>query len=157
MTARARAEDGIIMVGAIAVLAIVIAFGLGLVLLTENQQRAGVHEQASEAAFNLAEAALNAQVGQLSSNWPAAGAKAGELPSSCTATTSTATNYCPTAASLSQAYPASVNPTACAAGASTDAWGSPLSNRWTTYVRDDVESAPLFNSVAEKQAPAYDA
>jgi Tfp pilus assembly protein PilX len=157
MMLRARAEEGIIMVGAIVVLTVVIAFGLGMTLLSENQQRASAREQASQAAFNLAEAALNAQVGQLSSHWPAAEAKAGELPFSCTEATSTATNYCPTAASLSQAYPASLSPTACPAGAPGDAWGSSLSNRWTTYVRDDLERAPLFNSVAEKNAPAYDA
>jgi Tfp pilus assembly protein PilX len=159
MMTRARSEDGIIMVAALSVLTIVIAFGLGLALMSENQQRAGAREQASEAAFNLAEAALNAQVGQLSSKWPSPETTAGELPSggACTEATSTAANYCPTAASLSHAYPASLNPTTCSPGTPADAWGSPSTNRWTTYVRDDLEKAPLFNSAAEKTAPAYDA
>jgi Tfp pilus assembly protein PilX len=157
MIGRAREQDGIVMVGAVAVLTIVIAFGLSLTLLSENQQRAGAREQSSEVAFNIAEAALNAQVGELSSKWPATEAKAGELPFSCTEATSTATNYCPTAANLSQAYPTSLSPATCPSGTPPDAWGSALTNRWTTYVRDDLESAPLFNSAAEENAPRYDA
>jgi Tfp pilus assembly protein PilX len=157
MMRRARAEEGVIMVAAIVVLTIVLAFGFALALLTENQQTASAREQASETAFSLAEAALNAQVGELSSKWPSAEARPGEMPESCTEATSTPGNYCPTAASLRQSYPASLSPTTCPAGAPTEAWGSPLTNRWTTYVRDDLESAPLFNSAAEKGAPAYDA
>jgi Tfp pilus assembly protein PilX len=157
MMHRARAEDGIIMVGAIAVLTIVIAFGLSLTLFSENQQRASAREQSSEIAFNIAEAALNAQVGELSSKWPATEVKAGELPFWCTEATSTAANYCPTAANLSQAYPTSLSPATCPSGTTPDAWGSALTTRWTTYVRDDLESAPLFNSTAEESAPRYDA
>jgi Tfp pilus assembly protein PilX len=153
---RAREQDGIVMVGAIAVVTIVIAFGLALTLFSENQQRASAREQTSEAAFNVAEAALNAQVGELSGRWPAKEEKAGELPYSCTEATTTATNYCPTAASLSQAYPASLTTATCPAGSPQDAWGSPVTNRWTTYVRDDVESAPLFNSTAEETTYRYD-
>ena len=156
MMARARNEDGVVLVSAIILLVVMLAMGLALLLFGDNQQRASAREQASEAAFNLAEAALNAQVGQLSSRWPAKQEKAGEFPFSCTEATSTGADYCPTAASLKAAYPASLSPVACSAGSMTDAWGSPLTNKWTTYVRDDLENAPLFNSTAEKSAPAFD-
>jgi Tfp pilus assembly protein PilX len=153
MIKRARDEDGIVLVSAIILLAVVLALGLALVLFTENQQTASARETTSEQAFNLAEAALNAQIGELSSKWPA---KPGEYAFSCTEATSAATNYCPTAANLKAAYPASLSPTACPAGTPTEAWGSPLTNAWTTYVRDDVENAPLFNSTAEQTAARFD-
>jgi hypothetical protein len=154
---RARAEDGVVMVTAIAVVTIVLALVFGLTLMSENQQTASARETASEQAFNLAEAAFNAQVGELSSKWPGPETKSGEVPVSCTEATSTAGNFCPTSASINQGYPASLSPAKCPAGAPTEAWGSPLTNRWTTYVRDDLEGAPLFNSPAEKEALPYDA
>jgi Tfp pilus assembly protein PilX len=162
MMRRLRNEDGVVLVTAIILLTVVLALGMALVLFSENQQTASARETASEQAFNLAEAALNAQIGELSSKWPAVttGKEAEEkkeLPFACTEATSAASNYCPTAASLNAAYPASLSPTACPAGAPADAWGSPLTNKWTTYVRDDLENAPLFNSAAEKGAPLYDA
>jgi hypothetical protein len=157
MTRRVRDEEGIVLISAIILLAVVLAFGMALVLLSENQQTASAHEQSSEQAFNLAEAALNAQVGELSSKWPAEKEKVeGEYPFACTEGSSTATNFCPSSASLKAAYPPSISPTTCPAGAPTEAWGSPLSNRWTTYVRDDLEEAPLFNSNLEKGAARFD-
>jgi Tfp pilus assembly protein PilX len=156
MTRRLRDEEGIVLISAIILLAVVLAFGLALVLLSENQQTASAREQASEQAFNLAEAALNAQVGELSSKWPAEEKEKGEYPFACTETTSAAGNYCPSPTSLKAAYPPSISPTTCPAAAPTEAWGSSLSNRWTTYVRDDLESAPLFNSPAERNAPLFD-
>jgi len=76
MMARARNEDGVVLVSAIILLVVILAMGLALLLFGDNQQRASAREQASETAFNLAEAALNAQVGQLSSRWPAKQEKA---------------------------------------------------------------------------------
>jgi hypothetical protein len=70
------------------------------------------------------------------------------------AATSTATNGCPTAASLSAAYP-TAGSASCPAGIK-DVWGSAPSNGWTTYVRDDLNSS-YFNSTAEKGALTYDA
>ncbi len=45
---------------------------------------------------------------------------------------------------------------AASACAGTEAWGSSLSNRWTTYVRSDTSTAQLFNSATDKANPAYD-
>ncbi len=63
-------EEGFAVVSAIVLLTVIMALGLGLLLFTDTQQKASAREQASEAAFNVAEAALNAQVGQLSRKWP---------------------------------------------------------------------------------------
>ncbi|HWG09391.1 MAG TPA: hypothetical protein VN672_10340 [Solirubrobacteraceae bacterium] len=158
-TIRAGDEQGFALVAAIALLSIIMGLGLGLLLLTDSQQRASARERASESAFNIAEAALNAQVGQISRAWPATKA---EFESNggvtrCTAATSTATNGCPTAASLSAGYP-NISPVPCPAGAKTEAWGSPLTNQWTTYVRDnEIPESTAFNSSGEQGKPAYDA
>jgi Tfp pilus assembly protein PilX len=156
MTRRLRGEEGVVLISAVILLGVVLAFGLAMTLLSENQQIASARTQTSEQAFNLAEAALNAEIGVLSTRWPAEEKEKGQYPFACTEATSTAGNYCPSAASLKAAYPASISPTACAAGSPTEAWGSSLGNRWTTYVRDDLETAPLFNSAAEKTAPLFD-
>jgi Tfp pilus assembly protein PilX len=141
----ARDNDGFALVTAIILLSVMMGLGLGLLLLTDNQQKASAREQASESAFNVAEAALNAQIGQLSRSWPSeAGLK---YESRCTEATSTTTNGCPTPGSLSVGYP-SAGTTTCPAS-QKDAWGSASTNEWTTYVRNDVGGSPLFNSTTE--------
>jgi len=150
-----RDEQGFILITAIAVLTVIIGLGLGLLLFADNQQQASGREQASESAFNLGEAALNAQVGQISRSWPGDSELA--EPARCTAATSTATNGCPDPGSLSAGYPATGSGT-CPAGTPTESWGSPLSNQWTTYVRDNgTTPSPLFNSATEQGEPAWDA
>jgi Tfp pilus assembly protein PilX len=149
---RLRDEQGFVLVSAIVLLTVILGLGLGLLLFTDNEQKASAREQASESAFNVAEAALNAQVGQVSRAWPA---KVGEeYPARCTATESTP-NGCPTPGSLNVGYP-NISPVACPAGTPKDAWGSPLTNEWTTYVRDDAEKSQYFNSTTEKTQPRYD-
>jgi Tfp pilus assembly protein PilX len=163
---RARNEEGFAVVAAVVLLTVIMGLGLGLLLFADNQQKASAREQASEAAFNVAEAALNAQVGQLSRKWPFAESKTkteaeaeSEMPRSCTATgTSTEANDCPNPTDLK--LDPNTSSTACPG---TDAWGQPLSNQWTTYVRQDVtegsgESArasSLFNSTTEYEMPSY--
>jgi Tfp pilus assembly protein PilX len=151
---RARDEDGFAVVAAVVLLTVILGLGLGLLLFTDNQQKASTHEQASEAAFNVAEAALNAQVGQLSRKWPRPGTapatETSEMPGSCTAGTSTETNDCPSATDLK--LDPNTSSTTCSG---TDAWGSSLSNQWTTYVRQDPSESPFFNSTEEKIKPTY--
>jgi Tfp pilus assembly protein PilX len=151
---RARDEQGIALVAAIVLLTVIMGLGLGLLLFTDSQQKASAREQASESAFNLAEAALNAQVGQLSRRWPST-EKIGEEFPTCTSTTSTSTNGCPSTAGMNAGYPAAGS-ASCPAGTATEAWGSPLTNRWTTYVREDVGKSPNFNSTTERTAPVWD-
>jgi Tfp pilus assembly protein PilX len=142
-------QDGFALITAIMILVVLIGLGLGLVMFTNNQQRAATTEQSRESAFSLAEAALNAQVFQLARQWPTEKSPA---PTSCTEATGTSTNACPDPGSLNTAagYPAAGS---CAG---TEAWGSALTNRWTTYVRSDTSTSQLFNSGVARTNPAYD-
>jgi Tfp pilus assembly protein PilX len=162
----ARSDDGFALIAAILLLVIILGLGFGLLLFVDGQQKASGREQASESGFNVAEAALNAQVGQISRVWPEKasqsypdtkntenGVPAGTV--GCTAA-STAISGCPTAASLQAAYP-NVSPVPCTGISTKDTWGSPLTNQWTTYVRDDGPSSTYFNSEAERTEPGYDA
>jgi Tfp pilus assembly protein PilX len=154
-----RNEQGFALVAAIVLLTVIMGLGLGLLLFTDNQQKASAREQASESAFNVAEAALSAQITQVSRAWP--GPKGGggqpyETAAGCTAANSTATNGCPSAESMKVGYPITSN-AACPASVK-DAWGSASTNQWTTYVRDDQPGANVsfFNSTAEKGQVGYD-
>lgn len=147
---RARNEDGFVMITAVILLTVIIGLGLGLLLFADAQQKASTREQASEAAFNVAEAALNAQIGQLSRKWPKEEA---EMPSHCASSTITeSTNDCPSPTDLK--LDPNTGSTACSG---SDAWGSSLSNQWTTYVRRDIaeNEGPLFNSTTEQSALSY--
>jgi Tfp pilus assembly protein PilX len=146
---RARGQEGFALVTATMILALLIAFGLSLLMFTDTQQHAATAEQSRESAFSLAEAALNAQILQLARQWPTATSPA---PTSCTEATSTSGNACPDPSSLSTsaAYPAAGSCTG------TEAWGSSLSNRWTTYVRSDTSTGQLFNSSVDKVNAPYD-
>jgi Tfp pilus assembly protein PilX len=142
----ARNEDGFALIAAIVVLTVIMGLGLGLLLFADSQQSASTREQATEAAFNVAEAALNAQVGQLSREWPSVEKP---LPYSCTASTTTeAINDCPSPTDLK--LDPNTGSTTCSG---TDAWGSSLSNQWTTYVRRGEGS--YFDSTEEEKAPSY--
>jgi Tfp pilus assembly protein PilX len=146
---RARHEEGFALVTATMILALLIAFGLALVMFTNTQQHAATSEQSRESAFSLAEAALNAQILQLARQWPTEKSPA---PTSCTEATSASGNACPDPSSLSTSagYPAAGSCTGA------EAWGSSLSNRWTTYVRSDTSTSQLFNSSIDKANAPYD-
>ncbi len=148
-----RQEEGFALVSAIVMLVVLLGLGLGLLLFTDTQQHAATGEQVRESAYSLAEAALNAQIFQLSQNWPTAQTLAETRPERCTEATSTSTNNCPEASGLSTSagYPAAGS---CSG---SEAWGSALSNRWSTYVRaDGGGTEQLFSSTVDKTQPAYD-
>jgi Tfp pilus assembly protein PilX len=150
---RARNEEGFAVVAAVVLLTVIMGLGLGLLLFTDSQQKASTREQASEAAFNVAEAALNAEVGQLSRKWPyykTVTEAETEMPRVCTSGTSTEANNCPSPTDLK--LDPNTGSTTCSG---TDAWGSPLSNQWTTYVRRDVGESPLFSSTEEQSQLSY--
>jgi Tfp pilus assembly protein PilX len=153
-----RGEQGFALISAIVLLTVIIGLGFGLLLLTDSQQKAAGSEQASESAFNVAEAALNAQITQVSRAWPSTSSSP-EQPygkEGCTAVSSTSTNGCPAVGSMNVGYPAAGTKT-CAGV--KDAWGSASSNQWTTYVRDDEpgKNVSFFNSAEEKGQLPYDA
>jgi Tfp pilus assembly protein PilX len=152
---RGREEQGFALITAIILLTVILGLGAALLTFSDHQQTASLREQASESSFNVAEAALNAQVGQLSRAWPAKKEEA--YPSVCTSSTSTETNGCPTAASLNAAYP-NISPVPCSSGTPKDPWGSALTNEWTTYVRDNESvGSTTFNSTVEKGLEPWDA
>jgi Tfp pilus assembly protein PilX len=153
---RLRNEEGFALITSIIILGVMLGLGLSLLFLTDSQQKAASSEQNGESAFNVAEAALNAQIGQLSRSWPSASGSETEQPFSCTSSTSTSTNYCPTAASLTAGYP-TASKLKCTA--TKEAWGGSLTNQWTTYVRDNEnngEKTTVYNSEAEKGDYHYD-
>lgn len=150
-----RSEHGFALITGILVLTVIAGLALSLIVLTNNGQKAALREQASESAFNVAEAALSAQIGQLSRAWPAE--KETKYESRCVEATSTETNGCPTSSILNASYP-SASPSSCQGKPPADSWGSSATNKWTTYVRDDVEGASApFNSEVEKNAASWDA
>jgi len=145
---RARDEEGFAVVAAAVQLTVILGLGLGLLLFTDSQQKASAREQASEAAFNVAEAALNAQVGQLSRKWPQTEV---EMPKECASSTANSeTTDCPSPTDLK--LDPNTGSTTCSGA---EAWGSPLSNQWTTYVRRDIGESPLFSSTEEKSQSSY--
>lgn len=155
---RAREEQGSVLIMTIIILFVVMGIGAAILTTASSQQRSAAIQQSSEAAYSLAEAALNAQVYQLSLQWPTShDAPNGGYQSSCSAASAGA-SYCPTASDLST-Y--SVGSQACPTGTPGDAWSSSsASNGWTTYVRDaggsGSASQSLFTSATEKTAAAYD-
>ena len=148
---RLDSEHGFALVAGLLVMTVIAGLAIALLLATNSGQKAALREQASESAFNVAEAALNAQVAQLARAWPT-----GEGESRCTEATTTETNGCPTGKILKESYP-NASPVGCPSKA-TDSWGSPSANEWTTYVRDDAEGANApFSSSLEASAKNYDA
>jgi len=145
---QARREDGFALVTAMMILVVVVGLGLGLLMFTDSQQHAATREQSRESAYTLAEAALSAQIYQLSVQWPTEKTPA---PTSCTEAASPS-SVCPSPASINAqaGYPAAGT---CPG---TEPWGSSLSNRWTTYVRSDTNNAQLFNSTTAKGNSPYD-
>jgi Tfp pilus assembly protein PilX len=142
---KARDQDGFALIAAMMLLFVMMGLGLGLLLFVDTQQKASAREQATEAAFNVAEAALNAQVGQLSRKWPS---EKEQYPSSCTSSEAPSlTSVCPYQPTIESAYKYLKNAATCTG---TEPWGSPRTNQWTTYVRDDGPSqgaaSTLFSS-----------
>ena len=158
---RVRDEQGFVLASAIILLAVIMALGLGLLLFTDNQQKSSASETASETAFNVAEAGLNAQIGQISRVWPTSEeAVAGTGVKRCEASNTTETNGCPSKASMEVAYPTSAAKCSTEKGQPKDPWrgSEETSNEWTTYVRDDAnKEASYFNSKVESEQPGFDA
>lgn len=121
------------MITAILLTVAMLGLGMGSFAYVDGQQRQSGDERVRESAFNVGEAALDAQVFQLShQQWPSTPGAA--LPASCTPSSS-ATPICPNAASLSAAYTGADYSTAACPG------GGAAGPSWTTYVHDDSAGA----------------
>lgn len=160
---RARDEQGIAMIMAVIILFVLLGLGAALMMTAGSQQRAARNQQTGESAYSLAEAALNAEIYQLASRWPtqrdgpSTTSPNYGYPYSCNAG-SGGTSYCPSASDLSSAYPTTSGN--CPTGTPKDTWNtsaSPVTNGWTTYVRNvDSSSTSLFDSSTEETAARYD-
>lgn len=147
-----------------AVIILFIALGLGTALLAtaNGQQTSAGNEQNTENSFSMAEAALNAQIYELSLTWPTSGnapspTTSGTLgyPTSCSPANA-GTSYCPSLSDLT-AYP--TNPQTCPTGTQGDAW-NPGGQRstWTTYVRNAnpaTNEQQYFTDATEKAEAPY--
>jgi Tfp pilus assembly protein PilX len=146
---RLARQEGSALISAVILMTVILGLGMGLLLFTDNQQKASAREQWSEQAFNVAEAALNAQVGQLSRVWPTVKNAGTVAVTRCTEGASNGTNYCPPTIPLGTGY-GKLSHITCPAGTPTEAWGSPITNQWTTYVRSAKPSTSYFNAQTEE-------
>ena len=163
---RGREEEGFALVAAIIVMVIVLGLGIALLAFGDVQQRAATRQSSQEQAFALATAAMNAQIFELSSQWPTTAANTqSAFPSSCGPANAGA-SFCPNPANSNGtgSFANGYNPGSTAACPSTtpaDPWSgsSTVYNGWTTYVRDDgpgTTTQNLFSSSTDKTQPAYD-
>jgi hypothetical protein len=75
LTARLRDERGSALITAIVLLTIMLSMSLAVLKLVDTEtQQSGINRN-RESAFNIAEAAMNAQIFALSQNWPGTAAK----------------------------------------------------------------------------------
>ena len=122
-------EQGIALATAVIVLSIMMALGLATASIVDTQTKLTGRERVQETAFNVGEAALNAQVLRLSQTWPGSKSSAtgGPYPSSCSRG-ATNTN-CPDSATLASGFQ-----------------GSDFSSStgWTVTVRDDLTPAGSY-------------
>ncbi|MDT5011616.1 MAG: hypothetical protein QOH57_3233, partial [Mycobacterium sp.] len=142
MSLRDRVTDdrGWALITAILLMTIMLGTVLSLATYIDGQTRQGAATRKRETAFNLTEAALNAQIFALSQDWPGTGSTATPYPACTQASTGA---RCPNASALSALI------------ASPDATGA----TWQTVIRDDgVNGSPNFYSDATTLTqPAYDA
>jgi hypothetical protein len=131
---RARREDGWAVVTALLLMAIMLGSGMALASLVDNQTKQSGATRNRETAFNLGEAALNAQVVALTRNWSYTSA----LPLPACGSGLPATGSCPADAQMRGLFPTS------------DATGA----TWRTDIRDNAGAFTSFYSDA-LLAPAY--
>jgi hypothetical protein len=142
LNARLRAEGGYAVLTAILLMTIMLGSSLAVVSYVDTETHQSKVGRNRETSFNLAEAALNAQVYALSLDWPGPGrGNQGERFDPCLPTTGGA--HCPDNARLMSLFPTPDT----AAGAT-----------WKTEVRDNVAAAPTFYSDGfTASQPGYDA
>ncbi|HWH96519.1 MAG TPA: pilus assembly PilX N-terminal domain-containing protein [Baekduia sp.] len=132
---RFKQEDGVALVVAVILMAMMLSLALIAINLADGQARTTAQQRQRESAFNVAEAALNAQVTQLSQHWAdISGTGTGACPGA---------TYCPTTAELTGLIP------------SADA---NVAVTWKTNVYDD--SAALDGFFADSRIsnqPSWDA
>jgi Tfp pilus assembly protein PilX len=145
MRQRLRNESGSTLIAAVLVVFIMLAFGLALLAASDTQSKTSAHDRTRESSFNLAEAAMNAHVLQLTR--PLAWPTVANQPSVCDPTTGTNTT-CPQPSALQGAYTSGDYGTTPCATSSAPAW--------QTMVRDSEGEQYWSASFATSRLP-YDA
>jgi Tfp pilus assembly protein PilX len=146
MRRRASGEEGWALLTAVMLMGIMATFALGTSAMVDNQQRQSAAGRERETAFNLAEAALNAQIYALTTHWPGRGGatnSAVAYPASCTPASTD--SRCPNPATLSALF----NSADTASGST-----------WTAMVRDNsgaAGAATFWSESMVNAAPRYDA
>jgi Tfp pilus assembly protein PilX len=139
MNNRFRDEQGWALVTAMMLMAIMLGTILSVATYLDGQARQGAITRKRETAFNMGEAALNAQIFALSQDWPGKGNVSTPYP---TCTQASTVVRCPNASALSNLI------------ASPDSTGA----TWQTVIRDNGASSPNFYSdTTTLGQPAYDA
>jgi Tfp pilus assembly protein PilX len=134
-------QSGFALVVVLALLLAMFSLGLALVARATSESTESRFERTRESSFNVAEAALSAQVTQLSRSWPTDST----APTSCTpASTGSA---CPQASAVSGAYTAKDYSSTCPT--------SPTTPAWQTYVRDNAPNEQYWTTAVSSRA-AYD-
>jgi Tfp pilus assembly protein PilX len=142
MTSRLRQESGIALVQTLLLSMLMVSLAIAVVAGVESQQRQSRHERTRESSFNLAEAALNAQITQIARTWPTSAS----TPTSCDPSTSNAS--CPTAATIANGYSGGDYGSPCTSSPSTPAW--------RTSIRDNASGERYWTTAVTSRA-AYDA
>jgi type II secretory pathway pseudopilin PulG len=140
MTHPLRRQEGFALVTAILVMAMCLMIGVALASLAGRQQGDSRAQRERESSFAVTEGALNAQIFQLSTQWPSKSDPAFSYPSQCTA--ASASSKCPTASTLNKAF----------TGADYN-----KGIQWTTEVHDNVSTAAqYYNDAAVRAQPTWD-
>ncbi|WP_028060268.1 pilus assembly PilX family protein [Candidatus Solirubrobacter pratensis] len=140
MTHTLRRQEGFALVTAILVMAMCLMIGIALAALTGRQQGDSRMQRERESSFSATEGALNAQIFQLSKQWPTKPDATYVFPDQCTS--ATVNVNCPTASTLSKAF----------TGADYD-----KGIQWSTEVRDnDTAAAQYYNDATVRQEPRWD-
>jgi Tfp pilus assembly protein PilX len=143
-----RREEGSALVTAIVLTFVMIGLGLAVHAAADTQSAQSGQERVREAAFGVTEAALNAQVFQLSNSFPA---QPGTYPATCDPA-SAGTGFCPATRDF-DGYAGGDYDAKCNGAAVT---------RWTTKVRDNkystlVQPQQYYSEAEVENLPRYDA
>lgn len=121
-----RSDDGIAIVVAIILMTLMLSFGAAAITLSDSQQKLTGNQRQRETSFNIAEAALNAQVTQLSDHWIGINGSTGSAPPF---TPCPGGNYCPDSTELTSLVP------------SADTTATPI---WKTRVFDNDDGLETY-------------
>jgi Tfp pilus assembly protein PilX len=136
-----RNESGSTLIAAVLIVFGMLAFGIALVAQADTQSQTSAKERTRESGFNLAEAALNAQVLQLTRAW----AGNNGMPVYCDPTINN--SRCPEPTAIGGGYTQGDYGTPCRTNASIPAW--------QTHVRDSQGEQYWTSSILTTR-PAYD-